>query len=614
MMTLGPLVLGAPWGLLALAGLPAVLAIHWFRRRSPPRAVTGLFLYPPPAPTAASGRRREQIVATPSLWLELFAVLALAWWLTDVYPASDQRGRHVGIVLDDRLRLQARLPASLPARLPALLPERASAAATPADLIRQQLAGRLSDLRPVDRVTVIASGVVPRVLAGPAATPEQGLAAIAAWIPSAPWHELEPATTLIQQITAQVAQDGGDVLLASDRIQPDAPAGMGWIATGAPLAASGLADVRWVRDQAGERLVVRVAESGSPPARALEVRSSAALIATVPGVAAGTVLLPLDSAKVHDGDALTVSLLGADPFPSDDTVHVERPSLRLVHIALSLPPGPQALVERVLQGIPGIVVGPLSIKTDLAIGTRMESQPGVWSLRIAPSTGGDAALGPFLVRRGHPLARDLDGTGLLWVGGLPRAALPVESEALISAGNLVLLSEQRRGRDRLVTLHGDPATGTLAAHPLWPSLMANLIEARRAALPGVADPNRPAALPTMVVLPSGSGALTVSAPDGADATTFTADTDGAVLLPALRIAGAWQVRLGDERNVWMMLNVTTLDERMGDFTSATTRTIEPTESGLVAVERRRSAAERIVPLILAALAGILACWFWARNR
>ena len=606
MMTLGPLVLGAPWGLLALAGLPAVLAIHWFRRRSPPSAVTGLFLYPPPAPTAASGRRREQIVSTPSLWLELFAVLALAWWLTDVYPASDQRGRHVGIVLDDRLRLLAFLQSG------------SSTSATPADLIRQQVAGRLAELRPVDRVTVIASGVVPRVLAGPAATPEQGLAAIAAWIPSAPWHELEPATTLIQQITAQVAQDGGDVLLASDRIQPDAPAGVGWIATGAPLAASGLADVRWVRDQAGERLVVRVAASGSPPARTLEVRSAATVIATViatvPGVAAGTVILPLNAAKVHDGDALTVSLLGADPFPSDDTVRVERPSLRVVHIALSLPPGPQALVERVLQGIPGIVVGPLSIKTDLAIGTSMESQPGVWSLRIAPSTGGDAALGPFLVRRGHSLARDLDGTGLLWVGGLPRAALPVDSEALISAGNLVLLSEQRRGRDRLVTLHGDPATGTLAAHPLWPSLMANLIEARRVALPGVADPNRPAALPTMVVLPPGFGALTVSAPDGADTTTFTADTDGAVLLPALRIAGTWQLRLGDERSVWMTLNVTTLDERMGDFTAATTRTIEAAESGLVAVERRRSAAERIVPLILAALAGILACWFWARNR
>ena len=598
MMLLGPLALGAPWGLLALAGIPAVLAIHWFRRRSPTRTVTGLFLYPPPAPTAASGRRREQIVATPSLWLELFAVLALAWWLTDVYLASDQRGRHVGIVLDDRLRLRATL----------------ADGSTPAERIRRQLAARLADLRPVDRVTVIASGAVPRVLAGPAATPEQATAAISAWVPSSPWHELEPATTLMQQILAQVAHDGGDMLVASDRIPHDAPTGIGWIATGEPLAASGLADVRWVRDDAGERLVVRVTVSGAAPVRALEVRAGEAVIGTVPGVAAGTVILPLEPAKLHDAEVLTVSLLGADPLPIDDTVQVFRPPLRVVHITLTLPAGLQALVDRVLHGIPGIAIGPANNATEFVIGTRPETQLGVWSLCIAPTAGSDAALGPFLVRRGHPLARDLDGTGLLWVGGQPRAAQSIDSESLISAGNLVLLSEQRHGRDRMVTLHADPAAGTLAAHPLWPSLIANVIEARRAALPGVVDPNRPAALPTLVVLPPGSTSLSVTAPDGIDTTTFTADTDGAVLLPALRLAGTWQLRLGDARATWKTLNVSTLDERMSDFTTAMTRTIEPTDSALVAVERRRSAAERLVPLILAALAGVLACWFWAKGR
>ena len=605
MMLLGPLALGAPWALLALAGIPAVLAIHWFRRRSPPRAVTGLFLYPPPAPTAASGRRRERIVATPSLWLELLAVLALAWWLTDVYLANDQHGRHVGVVLDDRLRLRATL----------------ADGSTPADRIRTHLAVRLKDLRPVDRVTVVASGVVPRLLAGPAATPEQALAAIAAWVPSSPWHELEPATTLIQQITAQVAQDGGDVVVASDRIPLNSHTGMGWIATGEPVAASGLADVRWLRDQTGERLVVRVVVSGAAPTRALEVRAGDVLIASVPSIAAGTVLLSLDPARLQGIETLTVALQGADPLPVDDTVQVARPELRVVHVTLALPTGIQALVERVVHGIPGIVVGPSSAATELLIGTTAESAPGVWSLRIAPTAGSDAALGPFLVRRGHPLARDLDGNGMLWVGGLPRAALPLDADALISAGSLVLMSEQRRGRDRLVTLHADPAAGTLAAHPLWPSLIANLIEARRAALPGVTDPNRPASLPTSVVLPPAFTALSVIAPNAVDTTSFgastsnfSADTDGVVLLPPLRLAGKWQMRLGDERTTWKTLNITTLDERMGDFISATTRTIEPADSVLVAVERRRSAAERVVPMILAALAGILACWFWARGR
>ena len=596
MLTVGPLIIAAPWGLLALMAAPVVVYIHWFRRRSPPRTVTGLFLYPPPSATAVSGRRRERLRVSASLCAELLAVLALTWWLCDVFLASDQRGRHLSIVVDDRLRLHAQLPDG----------------STPAAAIHQQLATRLAQLSTADRVTVIASGVVPRVLAGPAATPAQALAALAAWQPTAAWHELEPATTLAQQITAQVAHDGGEMLVASDRIPPDVIPGMGWLATGVPLAASGVADVRWLRDAAGERLVVRIVASGAAPARPLEVRFGERVIASLPAVNAGTLIIPVSG----DAERLTVALGGPDPLADDDQVEVLRPSPRSVHVALALPPALQALVERVLRGIPEVVIVPTGATAiEVLISTAEQTCPaGAWWLRIAPTAGSDAALGPFLVRRGHPLARDLDGTGVLWVGATARAALAADAEALISAGPLVLLSEQRRGRARWLTLHADPLAGTLAAHPLWPSLLANLVAARRAALPGVVDPNRPSDQPTLVVLPPASNELHVSGPGADNSTHFFADADGVVLLPALAIAGTWQLQLAHEQPAWQALNVLAVDERMSDFSTATTRTIEPTASALVAVERQRSVAEKLLPLLLAALAATLACWLWVRGR
>ncbi len=597
MLTLGPLVLAAPWGMLALLAAPAVVYIHWFRRRSPPRLITGLFLYPPPSSTAVSGRRRERLRVSASLCAELLAILALTWWLCDAFLASNQRGRHVSIVVDDRLRLHAHLPDG----------------STPAAAIHQQLAQRLMQLSAADRVTVIASGVVPRVLAGPAATPAQALAAVAAWQPNAAWHELEPATTLAQQITAQAAHDGGEVLVASDRIPPDAIPGLGWLATGMPLAASGVADVRWLRDAAGERLVVRVVASGAAPARALEVRFAERVLARLSGVTAGTLIIPVSG----DAERLTVALRGDDPLPDDDQVEVLRPPQRTVHVALALPPAVQAMVERVLRGIAEVEIVPFTAATiDVLISTAEHICPtGAWWLRIAPTAGSDAALGPFLIRRGHPLARDLDGTGVLWAGAAPRAALPMDAEPLISAGPQVLLSEQRRGRARWLTLHAEPLAGTLAVHPLWPSLLANLIAARRAALPGVIDPNRPSDQPTLVVLPTASTALYARGPGVADdSTRFFADADGAVLLPALAIAGAWQLQLAQEQPAWQTLNVLAMDERMSDFTTATTRTIEPAATALVAVERQRSAAEKLLPLLLAALAATLACWLWVRGR
>ncbi len=598
-LSLGPLVIAAPWGLLGLLMVPAILAIHWFRRRSPPRSVTGLFLYPPPVPSAASGRRRERIVASTSLWLELLAALALTWWLADVHPAADQRGRHVGIVLDDRLRLTARLPAG------------DSAAAR----LRVRLGEMLAGLRPADRVTLIASGAVPRVLAGPAATPDQARTALARWVPQAPWHELDAGLALALQITAQSGATATDVLLASDRVAPDLPAGVACVAAGEPVAASGFADARWLRDEAGDRLVVRVVASGAPAPRRIEIRRRGHVVQTSAPTVGGTSIIELASG-VGDTDEITATLVGEDPLPADDQVILRRPERRIVRIALALPPAIQPVVERALRGLPGLTLN--GVSNDLLITGDEVTTPGTWLLRIAPAAGSDAVLGPFLIRRGHPLASDLDGTGLLWLGGLPQDRLPVDAEPLISAGTQVLLAERRRGRDRLVTLYADPMTGTLAQHPLWPALIANVVAARRAALPGLSEPNRSANQTTYLVLPPTATAVEVCPPDagseGSASTTtvFSADADGGVLLPPLGQAGAWQVKLAGAP--WQTLQVNALDERLGDVAGAETREITVDTPAEVAVERRRSPAERLIPLVLAALAAALACWFWARGR
>jgi len=543
--------------------------------------------------------------------LELVAVVALAWWLADIQLARDQRGRHVGIVLDDRVRLQAHLVGGT----------------TPAEQIRAQLATYLASLRFADRVTVVASGAVPRLMAGPAATPEQALAAVAGWVPAAPWHELDPAIDLIQQITAQMAQDGGDVLIASDRIPTNPAPGLGWIATGMPLPASGLADVRWLRNHTGERLVVRITASGVMPARRLEVRLAERVVASVPIAGPGTILIPLTpgalaSEALKEDERLTVVLTGDDPFPADDTVLLQRPVRRVVHVALTLPEPTRTLVARAMHGVPDIAIDTLSTATDLVISNRDECPPGAWLVRIAPAAGSDAVLGPYLMRRGHPLVRDLDGTGLLWIGGVSAAALPVDAEPLISAGSLVLVSERRRARDRLVTLHVEPTAGTLITHPLWPSLIANVIEARRATLPGVVDPNRPANQPTSLYVPSTVTEVQVLAQGAHESTTLVADADGMILVPPLGVTGAWQIQAPAAlltvppavASTLTTLMVHQLDERMGDFVAASTRSIEPTVGALVAVERRRSPAERLVPLLLAAFAALTACWLWTRGR
>lgn len=589
-MILGPLAIAAPWGLLALAGVPTILAIHLFRRRSPPRTVSGLFLWPQPTSSPASGRRRERLVAMPSLWLELLAVLALAWWLADVHPSGDDRGRHLVLVLDNRQRLQAALPAG----------------DTPAERLRSALSARLAALRASDRVTVIASGATPRLLCGPAAEPAQAQAAIAAWKPTAPWHELEPALTLATQLAARsgAATVGAELLLASDRIPDDLAEDIGYEVRGEALPTSGLAEVRWLRDAAGERLVVRIASSGKALPRTLEVRVGDRVLVRQPD-ASGTLLVPLNEPP----EELTVALVGPDPLPTDDTVSLLRPPLRSVRVSVS---GPfAASVQRVLDALPDVTAG--GAIPDLVIADRDAAPPGSWGLRIAPAPGDEAVLGPFLRRAGHPLCTDLDGTGLLWVGGLPRAHLAGDATELVGGGDQVLVSEQRRGRDRVIRLYADTARGTLVQHPFWPALLANVVEARRGALPGVTSPTVPVGQTLTAVLPAGVDRVELAGPDGSTA-TLVADSDGVVLIPALPVAGDWTLHAATP-SIWQLrLRAIALDPRLGDLAAARSATREPAAAETVAVERRRSPAELLLPLVLAAGAAIGAWLCFGRGR
>ena len=68
----------APLGLLALLAIPAIVVIHLFRRKFPPRPVAGLFLWRVAQHTPEGGARISRLPITASLILECLAALALA--------------------------------------------------------------------------------------------------------------------------------------------------------------------------------------------------------------------------------------------------------------------------------------------------------------------------------------------------------------------------------------------------------------------------------------------------------------------------------------------------------------------------------------------------------
>ena len=243
-----------PFGLLALLALPAIVGIHLYRNRQRTVVVTGLFLYGPEARSLASGRTRRPLVWRTSLWLELLAALALAWWLCDIRLGDLARVHHAVVVLDTRLRLSARHDG-----------------VAVSERLRKELDARIAALSADDRVTVIASGEPPRLLAGPAAEPIAARKALAKWSADSGWHDLDAALGL----AAELAEGSGEITLVSDRIPERLPNAIGVLAGGRSAATSGLAEVRRFPD----RVAVRVYASGAKAERIVVLRSAAGELA-----------------------------------------------------------------------------------------------------------------------------------------------------------------------------------------------------------------------------------------------------------------------------------------------------------------------------------------------
>lgn len=567
------MILGEPWGLLALAGLPAIVALHLWRARHAPLPVSGLFLWPAERRVLASGRTRAPLVLRPSFWLEVLAVLAATWWLADLHLTPRTAARHLVIVLDDRWRLQAVVGDG-----------------SAAERLRTALDQRLAALTAGDRATLIATGAPPRLLAGPAAEPTAARAALATWQPQASWHDADAALTL----AAGLGGAGAEVVLASDRVPLLLPDGVGVIATGRSAPTSGLAEARWWRE-GGERIVAVVhGDSARIPLLSLGGIAVAGS-SPQPGLHVFERLPPM-----AEGANAELRLPGEDPLPLDDRIELVRPPPRTVRLRNALDGALGASVRAAALAAGAV---PASGEADLVIGA--DGAPGCWSLRIMASDG-EPTLGPFTARRDHPLMADLDFHGVLWSGG----AAEVTGSPLLLAGGRLLLADSARGADHDLVLHLDAAKSNLVRHTAWPALFANLVAWRAAQLTGVADPNPRAGAPLTARIPPRASVVELVDPAG-QARALRPAADGALSVPGLARPGRWRLRWDGTDTV---VNVLPLDPRQGDLAAAATGERAAVVAGQAVVERLRSPLASLLPLLVTALAALGAWASFAREE
>jgi len=209
------LFLANPWGLWALLGVPAVLLIHLLRRKSREVTVSTLFLVEQALPSSEGGRRLRHLRNSLPLWVQVFAVLALAWLLVQPRWINDTSTQTVVAVFDDSASMSAFRADTLSAAVRELRRCEPTAAKTQWIALRSDGSRLASGAQLTDTLRDITEG----------------------WHPALGSHDTDEAFRLARTLAG--AQ--GTVLYFTDHAAPgdQAPAGVEWVASGEPVENAG---------------------------------------------------------------------------------------------------------------------------------------------------------------------------------------------------------------------------------------------------------------------------------------------------------------------------------------------------------------------------------------
>ncbi len=474
-----------PAGLFALLAVPAVFALHLFRSRHRRIPVSALFLWTDPESEATAGRRRMPLRRTPSLWLELLAALVAALFIAGFNPFDRAEGRHLVVVLDDSASMSARN----------------SGGDGPELRVRERLAEAFHQYGRRLRLTLVRSGPRPSLLCGPGALVAEAAEALEQWHPAAPSHDPGPALMLAKELA-----EGGVIWFMSDMLPPEGviPAeSVRVIALGEADGNLALAEARRVRAD-GSR--VASADPGFDPdaisgrdrvsctVRSFAAEARTTLLRVTSGgreVASEEISLDAGQSRTFEWQIPSASPalrleIGDDGLLLDNLAVLHPLPDRTVHIGVGLDEQATSAMRlsELIAALPGVEQTSNLAAADLVLAHERAPAPS-WSL-VMPQNPDDAAeaeafVRGFLPEKQHPLLDGITLEGVVWCRNL---AFPTPGRPLLTVGDLPLLSMQAAAGAVSWHLNLLPVRSTLSLSPDWPILFSNLIELRRAGLPG----------------------------------------------------------------------------------------------------------------------------------
>jgi hypothetical protein len=487
-------VLGNPLGLLALLGIPAVLAIHFLQRKAKEIPVSTLFLLEHTRREAAEGRRFERIVPSIPLWMQLLAVLLLAWFLSEPRYPRENSVQRIAVVLDSSASMSVFKSSALE-RLKSEIPNWRGAAQGIQLTVLESVPER------------------PRMFSG---TSTDGLAsALERWQPRD--GPVDPTQAL--RLARSLVSREGTVVYVTDT--PDAnplPFETIRLPVGEAFDNVGFTGVSFATAEGAVVWKAMIRNHGQREAeRTWSMKTAAGATDPRPVRIPPGALVTIQAAFPQGQENVRV-LLSADRFPMDDVLPLVEPKPKPLLVSVSPQPAVRTLGERLVKALDSSTPASPSATPDLSIASYNPLDPalpeGNAIIFVEDETRTGAWLKGGIVAEAHPLM-----DGLNWQSLLARETIALErkpEDRLLlwqDQRPLILLRESNQARQLLFNF--DPTLSNLEKQPAFIVLLHRFAESiRRGKIAPLSDnleAGQPLALSSKPGIPL---TLTATDPDG----------------------------------------------------------------------------------------------------
>lgn len=577
-------VFGNPLGLLALLGIPVVLAIHFLQRKAKEIPVSTLFLLERTRREAAGGRNFERLLPSIPLWMQLLGVLLLTWLLAQPRYAKSASVQRVALVMDSSASMSVFKDAMLE-RLKDLVPD---------------LKGAASSLEIVALDAVPES---PRIYTGDSV--DELLEALKSWQPRG--GPVDPTTSL--RLARSLVSREGTVVLVTDTPDSSAPPyDAARLAIGKPTDNVGFTGVSFVREEGvllwralvrnhGRKPATRtwsvVTDRGSSEPRKVELDAGS--------------IITLQAAFPADAEHVRIVLSG-DGFPWDDVLPVVAPAPKPLAVFAGTGGRFEPLASKLLRSLEAAEVSTDAATADLFVAGYNPLDPvlpeGNALVFVEDETRTGSWLKGGIVAESHPLME-----GLNWQSLLVRETIELDhsesDRALLWQDERPLVLLREDGGNRQLLFNFDPSLSNAEKQPAFIVLIHRFAEGIRAAKVAPAAENLETGQPIELrTAPDPPPQVRAIEPDGApvDVTGFTRAPD---------VPGFLEVSQGDV--VLLRAGVHFGDPREADLTTCGEESPDAA-AGKSALERHTHSDPLWRVWLLALLLALLVSWKFSAPR